>query len=195
MPEMKSIVIDRQRTLKWRCLDPLEWGLMVLCGVCLTGFTTTVFLDVTTRTLHHPWLWLQEVTSFFFIYGIFVGTAVATRRNDHLYLTAIAETLTGRSRLVLEIGNRLVIAGVAICMIYFGYLNFLDGFHSFRMPSTTPIALLYAPIPISGCFVLLFAIEQIVNGWRNGFETADTAIPHMTALATGDTTNLRNQPT
>lgn len=38
------------------------------------------------------------------------------------------------------------------------------------MPSLTPIASLYAAIPICGVFVALFTIEQIVNGLRNGFE-------------------------
>ena len=58
---------------------------------------------------------------------------------------------------------------VAFCMIYFGYLNFLDGFKSLRMPSMTPLATLYAAIPLCGALVALFTIEQIVNGWRNGF--------------------------
>ena len=54
-------------------------------------------------------------------------------------------------------------------MIYFGYLNFLDGFKSLRMPSMTPMATLYAAIPLCGVLVALFTIEQMVNGWRNGF--------------------------
>jgi hypothetical protein len=41
------------------------------------------------------------------------------------------------------------------------------------MPSLTPIASLYAAIPICGVFVALFTIEQIVNGLRNGFEHTD----------------------
>jgi len=55
-------------------------------------------------------------------------------------------------------------------MIYFGFINFLQGFGSFRMPSMTPIASLYAAIPLSGMLVALFTIEQLVNGWRHGFE-------------------------
>jgi TRAP-type C4-dicarboxylate transport system permease small subunit len=70
----------------------------------------------------------------------------------------------------VEIIIRLVILGVGLCFVYFGYLNFLRGFSSFRMPSLTPIASLYAVIPICGLLVALFAIEQIVNGLRNGFE-------------------------
>jgi TRAP-type C4-dicarboxylate transport system permease small subunit len=168
-----KLVARRQRHLKWRALDALELVLMVLCGILLFSFCTTVTFDIITRTIGAPWLWLQEVTSTLFIYAIFIGAAVATRRNDHLYLTAIAEALDGRARLVVEIIIRLVVLGVAISFIYFGYLNFLRGFSSFRMPSMTPIASLYAAIPICGVLVTLFTIEQIVNGLQNGFDHED----------------------
>jgi len=167
------LVARRQRHLKWRALDPLETALMLLCGILLFSFCATVTFDIVTRTIGAPWLWLQEVTSTLFIYAIFFGAAVATRRNDHLYLTAIAESLDGRARLIVEIIIRLVVLGVAISFIYFGYLNFLRGFSSFRMPSMTPIASLYAAIPICGVLVTLFTIEQIVNGLRNGFDHTD----------------------
>ncbi len=90
-----AIVLAADRHLKWPALDGLERVLMILCGVCLAGFSTAVFFDVVTREIGHPWLWLQEVTSAFFTYGIFCGTGVAVRRNDHLYLAAIAERLSG----------------------------------------------------------------------------------------------------
>jgi len=144
-----KLVLQRQRHLKWRSFDRLELILMILCGVLCFGFSLSVTADIVTRTLGHPWLWLQEVTSTLFIYAIFVGTAVATRRNDHLYLTAVS---------------------VAFCLIWFGYLNYLRGFGSFRLPSGTPIASLYAAIPLSGVLIGLFAIEQLVNGITKGFE-------------------------
>ena len=111
---------------------------MILCGVAITGFSVLVMCDIVTRTIGHPWLWIQEATMTFFIYGIFIGVGAATRRNDHLYLAVLAESLTGNKRLFFEFFNRLVVLGVAFCMIYFGYLNFLDGFKSLRMPSMTP---------------------------------------------------------
>ena len=170
MSEPQPIVQPGDRHLKWPALDGLEWLLMILCGVCLVGFSTSVFLDVFTREIGRPWLWLQEVTSTFFTYGIFVGTAVATRRNDHLYLTAMTEAMSGRTRVFFEVFNRLVVLGVGLGMVVFGWQNFLSGFGSFRMPSMTPIASLYAAIPLSGFLVALFSLEQIVNGLHNGFE-------------------------
>jgi TRAP-type C4-dicarboxylate transport system permease small subunit len=172
-----KLVLDRQRHLKWRALDGLEMVLMILCGLTLFGFSLSVTFDIITRTIGYPWLWLQEVTSTLFIYGIFIGTAVATRRNDHLYLTAFAEAMHGRSRVVVELATRLVVLGVAGCLIYFGYLNFLRGFGSFRLPSNTPIASLYAAIPLSGFLIALFTIEQIVNGCRNGFDHPEPEEP------------------
>jgi TRAP-type C4-dicarboxylate transport system permease small subunit len=168
--EPHSIVLNAQRHLKWRRFDAIERFTMILGGICLAGFVTSVFLDVVTRTIGHPWLWLQEVTSTFFIYGIFIGCGTATRRADHLYLTALSESMHGRLRLVTEVFNRCVVLFAAFCMIYFGFINFLQGFGSFRMPSMTPIASLYAAIPLSGVLVALFTIEQLVNGWRHGFE-------------------------
>ena len=76
----------------------------------------------------------------------------------------------GTSRLVVEIVIRVVVLGVASASIYFGYINFLRGFGSFRLPSMTPIASLYAAIPLSGVLIALFTIEQLVNGCRNGFD-------------------------
>ena len=177
MSQPYSLVLERQRHLKWRWLDPLEQILMVLCGLMLAGFSTTVFFDVVTRSIGHPVLWVQEVTTTFFVYGIFVGTAAATRRNDHLYLTAIAEAMHGASRLVVETFTRLVVLGAALCMVWFGYINFRQGFGSFRMPSMTPIASLYAAIPLAGALVALFTVEQLVNGWRHGFESRDEESP------------------
>jgi TRAP-type C4-dicarboxylate transport system permease small subunit len=165
-----KLVLQRQHHLKWPALDRLELVLMILCGLLCFGFSLSVTADIVTRTIGRPWLWLQEVTSTFFIYAIFVGAAVATRRNDHLYLTAISEALHGTPRLIVEIIIRLVVLGVAFCLIYFGYINYIRGFGSFRLPSGTPIASLYAAIPMSGALIALFTIEQLVNGIRNGFD-------------------------
>jgi TRAP-type C4-dicarboxylate transport system permease small subunit len=187
-----KLVLQRQRHLKWRWLDRLELVLMMICGLLCFGFSLSVAFDILTRTIGHPWLWLQEVTSTLFIYAIFIGAAVATRRNDHLYLTAISDALHGMPRLIVEIIIRMVVLGVALCLIWFGYINYLRGFGSFRLPSGTPIASLYAVIPLSAVLIALFTIEQLVNGIRNGFDhpeppQEDLPIPPVDTTAFGGT--------
>jgi TRAP-type C4-dicarboxylate transport system permease small subunit len=174
MPE--PIVQRTGRHLKWPALDRLEHALMILCGVCLAAFAFSTFVDVVTRESGHALLWLQEVTSTFFIYGIFVGTAVATRRNDHLFLSALTEKMTGAARLFFEVFNRVVVLAVGLGMVVFGIQNFFTGFGSFRMPSMLPMSYLYIAIPLCGALVALFSLEQIVNGLKNGFETDDDRV-------------------
>lgn len=166
----RSLVLERDRHLKWAALDPLEALLMVLSGICIAGFTVSVFCDVLTRELRSPWLWLQQVTTGFFVYGVFIGMALATRRNDHMYLSEIVTSLRGRSRLSIEVLGRVVVLIVALCMIWFGAENFVHDLGSFRMPSLIPLGYYTIVIPISGALIALFTMEQLVNGLARGFE-------------------------
>jgi len=166
----RALILQRHRHLKWNWLDPLEATLMVLCGVCIGGFTLCVFLDVVTRTIGHPWLWLQQATTAFFAWGVFIGIAAAIRRNDHIYLAEITKHMTGNKRRAIETLNRLVVLAVAGFMVWFGYKNAVLDLGSFRMPWLIPLTVYTGVVPISGALVMLFCIEQMVNGWRHGFE-------------------------
>ena len=46
---------------------------MMLCGVCLDRVLDLGFFRRRDTRDRAPWLWLQEVTSTFFTYGIFIG--------------------------------------------------------------------------------------------------------------------------
>jgi TRAP-type C4-dicarboxylate transport system permease small subunit len=169
MSDFRALILQRHRHLKWKALDPIEAVLMVLCGVCISMFTLSVFLDVITRTLGAPWLWLQQVTTAFFAWGVFVGMAAATRRNDHFYLTEITKRMTGRPRNTIEIVNRLIVLVVAGLLIWCGGQNALLDMGSFRMPSLIPLTVYTAIVPLAGILIFLFTLEQLVNGWKHGF--------------------------
>jgi len=169
MADSRALILDRHRHLKWKWLDPLEAGLMVLCGLSIGMFTLTVLCDVVTRTIGAPWLWLQQVTTAFFAWGVFIGMAAATRRLDHFYLTEITKRMTGKPRNAIETVNRVVVLLVAIAMVIFGWQNALLDLGSFRMPSLIPLTVYTAIVPIAGVLVALFTVEQLVNGWRHGF--------------------------
>lgn len=173
--ELPTFVVARHRHLKWQALDPLENTLMILCGISIGGFTLSVFLDVVTRTLHYPFLWLQLVTTGFFAWGVFIGMAVASRRLDHLNLVEITKHMSGPRRTTIETINRLVVLIVALCMVVFGIQNFMNDLGSYRAPSLIPLATYTACVPLSGALIVLFCIEQLINGWRHGYEGPEDA--------------------
>jgi TRAP-type C4-dicarboxylate transport system permease small subunit len=175
MANYRALILQRHRHLKWQAFDRLEALLMILCGICISMFTLSVFCDVVTRTLGVPWLWLQQVTTAFFAWGVFVGMAAATRRNDHFYLTEISRRLTGAKRSAIEIANRLVVLAVSVLLVWFGWRNAVLDLGSYRMPSLIPLAVYTAIVPAAGLLIGLFSIEQLVNGWRHGFEGPEDA--------------------
>ena len=178
------IVFETDRHLKWRALDGLERVLMAACGLCLLGFTLAELGDVLFRMLHHPLASAQEFSSGFFIWGIFLGGAVAVRRDTNFRIGAISDKWTGTPRLVAELVKRAVMLAVALVLTWFGYINFLHGFGSFMAPSETPIAVLYAAIPVSGLLIAIFVIEGVVCGLRNGFARELTDVERAVAAST-----------
>jgi TRAP-type C4-dicarboxylate transport system permease small subunit len=169
-PVKPPLVVARHRHLKWKALDPLEHILMVLCGISIIGFTSSVFIDVVTREIGYPFLWLQLMTTGFFGWGVFVGMAAATRRMDHFNLVEITKGMSGPKRTFMETFNRIVVLAVGAAMLVFGIQNFFNDMGSYRAPSLIPLSTYTASVPISGALIVLFCIEQLVNGWLHGFE-------------------------
>jgi TRAP-type C4-dicarboxylate transport system permease small subunit len=172
-----SLVSSRERHLKWRALDPLEAVLYLAGGACIIGFSVSVLLDVFTRQIGHPWLWLQQLTTGWFAYGIFIGMALAARRNEHMYLSEIVQSLQGSNRRTVEVFGRVVVLAVALCLVVFGWQNFLLDLGSYRMPSLIPLGYYTIIVPVSGALIGLFQVEQLVNGLRNGFERHEGLTP------------------
>ncbi|MEO7156172.1 MAG: TRAP transporter small permease, partial [Vicinamibacterales bacterium] len=158
MADFRALVLQRHRQLKWKAFDPLEAGLMILCGVCITMFTLTVLFDVITRTIGAPWLWLQQVTTAFFAWGVFIGMAAATRRNDHFYLTEITKRMTGAPRTAIEVVNRGIVLVVSVVLVWCGWQNAVLDLGSYRMPSLIPLTVYTAIVPAMGVLIGLFTL-------------------------------------
>ena len=134
-----------------------------------------VFLDVLTREIRYPFLWLQLVTTGFFGWGVFIGMATATRRMDHLNLVEITKRMSGPKRTFMEVFNRLVVLAVGLAMLVFGIQNFFNDLGSYRAPSLIPLGTYTASVPVAGALIVLFTIEQLVCGLRHGFEGPEDA--------------------
>ena len=101
--------------------------------------------------------------------------AAATRRNDHFYLVEITKRMRGAKRNFIENRQSPDRTVVALAMLVFGIQNFMLDLGSFRMPSLIPLTTIPRSCPMAGVLIALFTIEQLVNGWRNGFEGPEDA--------------------
>ena len=114
---------------------------MVLCGVCIIVFTLSVFSTSSRARSARRGCGCSRSTTGFFAWGVFVGMAAATRRNDHFYLTEITKRMTRRaSAPSIEIVNRLVVLVVArAAWSGSATKNAMLDLGSYRMPSLIPL--------------------------------------------------------
>lgn len=170
MSESVGLLSKRNPHLKWRVFDGLEVLLAVVCALLLFAFTAATAIDVLTRNLGRSFIVLQEVILGCFVWGVFLGAAVALRRGQHFYMTNWAKRLTGPRRIVMEfvgLGTMLVVFSL---VIYYGYQQFLQGFNVSMQVSPRPLALLTGSVPVFGLLGLLFTLEELINGLLGGFD-------------------------
>lgn len=164
-----DMVSQEDRPLKTRTLDVVELVLLILSGLLLLAFTVTVMLDVLTRSIGRPILWLQEATLIAFVWGIFVGASAAQRRREHFVVTSLSADVGRLRRTLTESIVGLIILVIGLVVAYFGYINFIRGFGNQLTVTGLPLATITGAIPVFGALVTVFTIERLVMGWRNGF--------------------------
>jgi TRAP-type C4-dicarboxylate transport system permease small subunit len=165
----KAVEEIPDRHLKHPALTVVERFLTSVCALILIAFTVAVLLDVVTRAMGAPVNWLQAFILGSFGWGVFLGGAVAHRRREHFRLAAIADHFTGRRRQLFETLEHVVVLAVAGWMVYFGYRNVLSGMGVILPPTTVPLAVVTASIPVCGALVMVFSVERLTYVWMRGF--------------------------
>ena len=153
LPPARALVIQRHRHLKWPALDWLEALLMILCGVCMFGFTMCVFFDVMTRDHwlpvavaaagHH---WLLRLGRVRRHGGRHPPPRPHLPRRDHA-------AHDGTQAPAIETLNRMIVLVIAGFMVVFGFRTRCTISGSFRMPSLIPLTVYTAIVPMSGVLI------------------------------------------
>lgn len=148
-------------------LERFERGLRVFLAGLLAFITIGVFIQVCMRYfLNLSFLWGEEMSLFAFIWCVFLGAAVATRRRVHFSFDFLASLLPGRIAAAQQLVVNLIVLGLAIVMLVQGYeFSIL----SIRRLSPALGITLFIPtliIPVSAAYMILAAGRDVVKNCR-----------------------------
>lgn len=159
-------------------LSPLERVALVLVGVLFTSLLTQVLL----RPFDISFVWIGELSIPLFVWIVFIGAAIASRRNEHPYVeigyTAISRHLSSGRRRALD----LLLAGGAIIF----FLVFIAGLIGMsiqtwdHVPGILPgyrVGYLYlgALVGVTGC--LFATVKRLIATWRRSGSDAGPTAP------------------
>ena len=149
-----------------RLMDLLHRLCIAWCSISVVAMTVLIFTGVVMRYGFSTGARFAEPMSIFFTVQLTMyGAAACYRSNAHLRLTVLVAQLSERGRWLVDHLVHLLLAGVAIAMVYYGInLARTTWFQSYPEFRHIRVGVVYAAIPISGCIFLLFIVERFLFG-------------------------------
>ena len=143
------------------------WALLlaIVGSVTLTIFFLAVLAQMFCRYLGIVALWTEEVSTYSFIFTVFMGAAALVRENKHFAFTAIADGI--KNPLV----KKLIEILISVIVLVFAYYMFVYGkqlmnkFWNYKWVSLPAMKRGYTwmCMPISAVSMMAFSAESIVK--------------------------------
>ncbi len=138
-------------TILERLLEAASVGLMLVA----VGVAS---LQVTLRYGFNSGLpWPEELATWVFGWAVFLGMAVATRREAHISIDVVLRLLGPRSRAAFEFFGHAVVAACSIMLVVHGY-DYMSRVISASPALQLPMKFFFMAVPVGGFFNLFFLL-------------------------------------
>jgi TRAP-type transport system small permease protein len=150
-----------------RLLVRIEGLLIPLLAVLLALITIGVFIQVVMRYLFATsFLWGEELSLFAFIWCVFLGSAICSRRNAHFSFDLFEGLLHGRAAAAQRLAVDVAVLAVTVLLVAAGW-----EFSRLSLQRLSPALgiTLFVPtvvIPASAALMLLAALVDIARDTR-----------------------------
>lgn len=162
-----------------RCVDKLNRGLEIFCGIALAGMTFLIFLQVLVRfvfsklQIQFSVPFTEELSRYLMIWAIFVGGAVVARRADALAVEALVHAVPAPAGRLIKFGAH------AMALVFYGCI-FLVGLEwaEFGLSETAPVlgvpmVLVYSSMSVGAALTILNAVVLLLEVWLDKKDILD----------------------
>ena len=139
--------------------------LVIVGSVTLTIFFGAVLAQMFCRYLGIVALWTEEVSTYSFIFTVFLGAAALVRENKHFAFTAISDGIKN------PLAKKIIAIMIHVIVLVFAYYMFTYGkqlmqkFWNYKWVSlpTMKRGYTWLCMPISAVSMMVFSAESIVK--------------------------------
>ena len=148
-----------------KVIDIWAKALAVIGSITLTIFFGAVIAQMCCRYLGIMALWTEEVSTYAFIFTVFMGAAALVRENKHFAFTAISDGI--KNPLI----KKLISILISVIVLVFAYYMFVYGkqlmqkFWNYKWVSLPSMKRGYTwmCVPVSAVSMMVFSAESIVK--------------------------------
>lgn len=151
-----------------------------LSMVSVVALMVMMTFDVVLRYgFNNPILWSYDASEYLMVCFTYFAIAYAELREDHVNVDLIFVRLRERTRIILNLINRLIMLALSVLIVQQAWLRTVDSFQVGRT-STGPVPLIQGPVEGVVCFgslvLCLLLIAKIVGYGRQLFNFSDKGI-------------------
>lgn len=155
-----SSIYDKVKKLNTLCAT--------LSGVVLLFVTFSIFVDVILRYFFdRPSVWVTEVSTYLFLYIIFLGTAYALQQDLHIRVTFILDLFGTRTRRIVDLLTSLFAMIFSLVLLWQTSAMTLTAFkENWTSPTmlSAPYAYIYIVMVLGALLLFLtFLFQTIVQ--------------------------------
>ena len=140
-------------------------ALAVIGSITLTIFFGAVIAQMFCRYLGIMALWTEEVSTYAFIFTVFMGAAALVRENRHFAFTAVADGIKS------PVAKKIISLLISVIVLVFAYYMFIYGrqlmqkFWNYKWVSLPSMKRGYTwmCVPVSAVSMMVFSAESIVK--------------------------------
>jgi TRAP-type C4-dicarboxylate transport system permease small subunit len=139
----------------WKNLEEIVAGFFMVLMFLAT------FSNVVARYFFNsPIMWAEEFSRYSFIWVVFLGAVVCTKRKRHIVVESLVLVLPGSMQPVFHLLVDLLILGLMAVIFYYGWLL------TFAATQTTatlkvPQYVVYIVVPVSAGLIFLYSLGDL----------------------------------
>ncbi len=155
-------MLDRSQISK--IIDLFE---SVLCVIFFTGMFGAILIQVFFRyVLQAPLIWPYELSIYCYIFIVFLGAAMAARRDSHIAFGIFFERLPEKIRLLTRIITNILVI-ILFISIFPSNIKFMKLFGTVTSSSLEiPMYLVFAALPFGIGLIILYLADHTFRNFR-----------------------------
>lgn len=155
-----------------KLIDKINQISKVSIGIAFGLMTLFIFIQVLVRflftnfNLNFSVPWTEELSRYIMIWAVFIGGAIAMRKDNMIQVDALVNALPGTFGRMLKIIGLLLTATFFSVLVFVGYEVVKHGMYQTSPVMGIPMGLAFLAIPIGSALIILNILALIIESYK-----------------------------
>jgi TRAP-type C4-dicarboxylate transport system permease small subunit len=138
----------------------------IVAGVFMVVMSLATFANVVARYFFNsPIQWAEELARYSFIWVVFLGAVVCTKRKRHIVIDILQQSLPARPTAWTRLLVDCCTVGIALVIAYYGW-KLTASATQITATLQIPHYVIYAVVPVSAALIILHTLGDFVANMR-----------------------------